>query len=142
MTAPKNRKHPLRWLLLVPAASALLQLVLWAVFWFTVETATHSAGVIGGADGPTAVFVTASTTPAASLCQSGSLLLASLSAFFALQWPAAAPRTVRHLLPVVLAAAAAGLWAVTMALFPTAETWLCGAVVLFAAALAVRRLCR
>ena len=142
MTAPTNHKNPLRWLLLAPAAAALLQLVLWAVFWFTVQSPADSVGIIGGADGPTAIIVTASTTPAASLCQSASLLLASLSAFFALQWPAAAPRTVRHLLPVVLAVAAAGLWAVPMALFPTAETWLCGVIVLFAAVLAVRRLRR
>ena len=137
------RKSPLRWLALAAAAVALCKLLLWVSVWYTAGLLPGQAvGVIGGADGPTAIFVTASTTPAASLCQSGSLLLAGLAVFFALQWPAAPRRTAKRLLPAVLAATAALLWLVPLLTFCTAETWCCGAAVALALVLAVRRLRR
>lgn len=60
------RKSPWRFLAMALAIYAAWQLLMEAVAWVTVRYVIHqnaaAVGIIGGADGPTAVFVTASVS--------------------------------------------------------------------------------
>ena len=88
MSAPSTKKSPLRWLFLAGAALTLLKDALVAVVALLLQLPGSGAGIIGGADGPTAIVVTMSILPEALLCRSLSLAAALLAAFFVLQWPA------------------------------------------------------
>lgn len=138
------RKSRWRWLFLAGAVltgggAAFLGLtgyIPWAL-----DPAASAIGVIGGADGPTTVFVT-SSAPALrwSWNELIPLALGCAAAFLLLQWPAAntAPvRSMRLWLPALLAGLGLGLW-VLFSLLAAAD----GAAFLTAGQLAVRELKR
>lgn len=105
------RKSRWRWLLLVLAGIPLAEAAVLGFFLLSTGAEGGSVGVIGGADGPTAIFVT--TTDAAwGVGEKLSLALSCLSAFLLLQWPAAeqALSRVKRYLPLLLAASALLLW--------------------------------
>lgn len=136
------RRSPLRWLLLLGAAIPLAETLMLGLFHLLLGVEGHAVGVIGGADGPTAVFVTTAVGPGAGVCQSLSLALACLAAFCLLQWPGGPGETLprwKRLLPLVLAAVAAGLWLFALLTAPGIETTGYGLAALLVLVFALRR---
>lgn len=76
MQAYVCRKSPWRWLCLAIAILALLSLLYGGILGILTSAITSSAGVIGGADGPTAIFVTSSPDASQNIRLLSVLLLA------------------------------------------------------------------
>lgn len=113
VTAPA--KSPWRWLFL--AAGLVLALPLVPQLLLRIQQMTMvqgSVGVIGGADGPTAIFVTAGPDP---LFGTLAPLLGCAAVFCTLQWPG---KGWRRWLPIALAAAGILVWCVQAALLGVA----------------------
>lgn len=117
------RKSRWRWLFLAGAVltgggAAFLGLTGFSLW--KLDPAASAIGVIGGSDGPTAIFVT-SSVPALrwSWHELIPLALGCAAAFLLLQWPtaprpaanAAPAQPVRLWLPILLAGLGLGLWA-------------------------------
>lgn len=108
-----------RWAFLAAGVFLLLSdtvptLIGWAAeYWeharFLREMEANNVAVIGGADGPTAVFVTTRFLSLAELFQP--VILGCLAVFAALQWPGS--RGWRRWLPVVLAALGLVFWLIS-----------------------------
>ena len=119
----KPRKSRWRWLLLAGAAVPLAEVLLLGFFWLNTGAEDSSVGIIGGADGPTAIFVTTAVGGFWAVGEKFSVALSCLTAFLLLQWPAAeaAGSRVKRYLPLALAVLALVLWgAAALALVPDA----------------------
>lgn len=126
------------WALLAAACLPLLStvfsgLALQQLLGYVSVGEGQAMGVIGGADGPTAIFVALEVSPMAwGLGEGVCLALAGLAVFFMLIWPEAAgsfvvagadgptavfckPKRYKLWLPALLALAALVLWAVLLA---------------------------
>ena len=114
----RPRRSPLRWLLLplaiVPLAEAVVLQLLTA--GFSVPEA-GAVGVIGGADGPTAIFVAGMVSTDPTAWGAGgrlALALAAAALFCLLQWPLPArgekAKVLALGLPLLLSAAALVVW--------------------------------
>ena len=108
---------PWRWAFAALAAVLLLEPLLELLlsrFWFRfLYPSGASAGVIGGADGPTAIYV-ATSFSLDSLLAMLPWLLGSVAGFLLLGWCRRGP-AARCRVPVVLCALGLGLWAVHLA---------------------------
>ncbi len=106
--AAPPKKSGWRWLLL--ACAGLAALAAAAMQWVErmLTAAAISVGVIGGADGPTAIFVTAAPS-AWRWAEWLPVALGCLAGFLLLQWPGAG-KGIRRWLPAALAAAGLALW--------------------------------
>ena len=108
--AAPPKKSGWRWLLL--ACAGLAALAAAAMQWVErmLTAAAISVGVIGGADGPTAIFVTAAPS-AWHWAEWLPVALGCLAGFLLLQWPGAG-KGIRRWLPAAAAAAGLALWVV------------------------------
>ena len=142
MSATKPKKSPLRWLFLAGAALTLSKDALVAAAALLMQLPGSDVGIIGGADGPTAIVVTMSILPEALLCRSLGLAAALLAAFFALQWPAPRAKGRQTALRVLIAAAPV-LWAASVLLWSlTTDALAAGAAVVLLCLFAGRKLRR
>lgn len=108
--AAPPKKSGWRWLLL--ACAGLAALAAAAMQWVErmLTAAAISVGVIGGADGPTAIFVTAAPS-AWRWAEWLPVALGCLAGFLLLQWPGAV-KGAKRWLPAAAAAAGLALWVV------------------------------